>query len=422
MANSFLTAQWVARKSTILVHQKSNMAGRANRDHQEEFAPLQGVPRGTTVSVRLPFKYIGRSGNSMAAENSVQRFVPLTLSNQFGCDVNFSSIERAQDLGDFEEQVLDPMLAQVSAKIENSVGAVTLQIPKLVGSYNTSVSMSQLMAARRLLTEALAPEDMNRTLTANPQAHEEFVNNNATLFNPETSISEQFIEGVIAERVAGATAFENTKIATWKAGTVTGGTPTVSGAGQGLSGSGNAYASTTSLVTSQWNSGATTLNVGDVLSISNVNDVDPETKQSLGRLKQFVVTSQVSDSSGNLTVVISPAIIYGGAYQNVDSQPQAGANITYGGTDTLAHISGLSLKQSLMWHRDAILFACVPMQDLSTVCKFYAQETYDGFTVRVSSVYDIDNDFLPLRLDTLSAVIAGDASLAVRIVHPATAQ
>src|SRR6185312_8753736 len=112
-----------------------------------------------------------------------------------------------------------------------------------------------------------------------------------------------------------------------------------SGAGQGNAGSGNAFISSTSLVTSGWNSGATTLNAGDVITIAGVNDVDPESKDSLGRLKQFVVNTTVSDSSGAITVSISPGIIYGGGYQNVDASPANNAVITVMG-GTVAGVSG----------------------------------------------------------------------------------
>ena len=422
MANTFLTASWVARKSLIILHQKSNLAGRANRNYQDQFGPIDGVPVGTTVNVRLPFKYIGRTGNAMSAENSVQRSVALTLANQYGVDINFSSIERAQDLGSFEEQVLEPAIAQVAAKIEASVGTLANSIPKLVGTYSTSVSMSQLMAARRFLTEALAPEDMLRSLHANPQAHEEFVVNNAALFNPETSISEQFLEGLIAERVAGCTAFENTKISNYTVGTYASTSTffTVSG-NQGNAGTGNAFVSTTALVVSGLGS-TDTVNAGEVITIASVDDVDPETKGDLGRTKQFVVQSTVTASGGNATITIAPGIIYGGAYQNVSAQALDGKHITLpvAGSALLSTASAQLVKQSIMWHRDAILFVCVPMYDLSSTVKWTAREEYDGFSMRVAQVYDVDNDFLPCRIDTLSGTTLGDNSLAVRIAHQPT--
>jgi hypothetical protein len=57
---------------------------------------------------------------------------------------------------------------------------------------------------------------------------------------------------------------------------------------------------------------------GDVFTLPLVFSVNPVTKQSTGSLMQFVVTANASsDGSGNLTAIISPAIITAGPFQNV---------------------------------------------------------------------------------------------------------
>jgi P22 coat protein - gene protein 5 len=266
MANSLLTAQWVARKALILLHAKGNMTGRTNRDYQSLLpGPIQGVILGQQLSIRLPYQYVGRKGAAMAAENSVQRYATLNVANQRGVDINFTSVERAMQLNNFEEQVLEPAMAKVAALLELDVTALTNQVPKFVGAYNTPVSFQTVLLAERFLTEALAPEDERRTLTANPQASYEFVLDNKGGFNPQASISDQWLEGVIADRTAGFVAFRNTKMPAHTVGVVASSTPVVSGAGQGSSGTGNSFISSTTLVTSGWNSGATTLNAGDVI-------------------------------------------------------------------------------------------------------------------------------------------------------------
>jgi hypothetical protein len=422
VGNSLLTAQWVARKALVLLHAKANMTGRTNRDYQSLLpGPIQGVILGQVLSIRLPFQYQARYGTQMQAQASVQRYAQLSVSNQIGVDINFSSVERAMQLNSFEEQVLAPAMAKNAAAIEAQVTGLTNQVPKYVGTYSTSVSFATVLQAEQFLTETLAPEDDKRTLTVNPQANYEFVNSNQALFNPSTTISDQWLEGVIAERVAGMIAFRNTKMPTHTVGgSSSTATPTVSGGGQGNAGVNNAFISTTTLVTSGWASGATTLNAGDVLTIANVNDVDPETKMSLGRLKQFVVQTAVSDSTGSISVVIAPGIIYGGAYQNVDSQPVAAAAITVfgqtlGGYNT---VQGTVLKQSLAWYRDAIVFANPPMLDLSQLVKFSAQEGFEGYNIRFAQQWDPNNDLLPGRLDTISGEVLAYPELAVRIIHP----
>jgi hypothetical protein len=418
--NTLLTASWVARKALILLHAKSNMTGRTNRDYQSLLpGPIQGVILGQTLSVRLPFQYVGRKGATMIAENSVQRYTTLVVSNQRGVDITFTSVERAMQLNSFEEQVLEPAMAKVAALLEIDVASLTNQVPKFVGAYNTSVTYSSLLAAERFLTEALAPEDDKRTLTANPQASYEFVLDNKGLFHPGTEISDQWLEGVIAEKVAGFTAFRNTKLPNHVVGVVTGSTPTTltTGGPQGSSGVGNAIPSSTSLSTVGWASGTTTVNAGDVITIAGVNDVDPESKLSLGRLKQFVVNTTVSDVAGAIAALsISPAIIGGGAYQNVDNLPATSAAITVMG-GTAAGVSGVTVKQSLAWYRDAIIFANPPMLDLSQLVKFTAQESFEGYNLRFAQQWDPNNDLLPARIDTISGETLSYPELAVRVIH-----
>lgn len=415
--NSLITAQWVARKSLILMHARSNFTGRTNRDYQSLLpGPIQGVILGQQLSIRLPFQYMARTGPTMSAQNSVQRYATLSVSNQVGVDINFSSVERGMLLNNFEEQVLQPAMAKMSATMETNVASVTNQVPKFVGSYSTTATYASVLQAERFLTETLAPEDDKRTLSASPQASYYFVLDNKALFNPQVTVSDQWLEGVIADRAAGFVAFRNTKMPSHTIGTVAGGTPTVSGAGQGNSGAGNAFISTTTLVTSGWASGATTLNAGDVLTISGVNDVDPESKISLGRLKQFVVTSTVSDTTGGISVVIAPGIITGGAYQNVDSVPAAAASITVMG-GTPAAVSGQLVKQSLAWYRDAVIFANPPMLDLSPLVKMTAAESFEGYNIRFAQQWDPNNDLLPARLDSIYGDVLAYPEMAVRLIE-----
>lgn len=417
MANSLLTAQWVARKALIMMHAKSNFTGRSNRDYQSLLpGPIQGVVLGQALSIRLPFQYLARTGPVMSAQNSVQRYATLNVVNQLGVDINFSSVERAMQLNSFEEQVLTPAMAKMASTMETAVTSLSNQVPKFVGSYSTTVTYATVLQAERFLTETLAPEDDRRTLSASPQASYYFVLDNKALFNPSAQVSDQWLEGVIADSVAGFVAFRNTKMPSHTIGVVTGGTPTVSGAGQGNSGAGNAFVSTTSLVTSGWASGATTLNAGDVFTIAGVNDVDPESKISLGRLKQFVVTSTVSDTAGGITAVISPAIITGGAYQNVDSVPAAAAAITVMG-GTPAAVSGQLIKQSLAWYRDAIVFANPPMLDLSPLVKMTAAEEFEGYNIRFAQQWDPNNDLLPARLDSIYGALLAYPEMAVRLIE-----
>jgi P22 coat protein - gene protein 5 len=422
MANSLITAQWVARKALVLLHAKSNFTGRTNRDYQSLLpGPINGVILGQQLSIRLPFQYTLRTGPQMNAQNSVQRFATLLVNQQLGVDVNFTSVERAMLLNSFEEQVLEPAIARLAAGAENFTTALVNAVPKFTGAYNTTATYNNLLQNEQYLTEALAPEDDRRTFTATPQTSRYFVQDNKGLFNPESTISDQWLEGVIAEKAAGYVCFRNTKMPTHVVGTFsTTSVPVVNGAGQSNPGAGNAFVASFSLATNGWASGLTTLNAGDVISIAGVNEVDPETKVSLGRLKQFVVLTTISDTAGAIVASIAPGIITGGAYQNVDSVPATGAAIlVFGqsGAVALGAISGQLIKQSLGWYRDAIVFANPPMLDLSPLVKMTAAEAFEGYNIRFAQQWDPSNDVLPARLDMIIGAVLAYPELAVRNIE-----
>ena len=426
MANSLITAQWVARKALVLLHAKSNFTGRTNRDYQSLLpGPINGVILGQQLSIRLPFQYQLRTGPQMNAQNSVQRFATLLVNQQLGVDINFTSVERAMLLNSFEEQVLEPAMARLAAGVENFTTGQVNNVPKFTGSVNTTATYDQLLQNEQYLTEALAPEDNRRTFTATPQTSRYFVKDNKGLFQPESTISDQWLEGVISDKAAGYVCFRNTKLPTHVIGTF-GATsnPTVNGAGQSNPGAGNAFVATFALTVTGF-SATDVVNAGDVITLSGVNEVDPETKASLGRPKQFVVTATTGLQPTSLS--IAPGIITGGAYQNVDSVPGASAAIQIFGisgaasNSPLAAISGQLIKQSLGWYRDAIVFANPPMLDLSPLVKMTAAESFEGYNMRFAQQWDPSNDVLPARLDSIVGAVLSYPELAVRNIEVASA-
>jgi len=426
MANSLITAQWVARKALVLLHAKSNFTGRCNRDYQSLLpGPINGVILGQQLSIRLPFQYMLRTGPQMNAQNSVQRFATLLVNQQLGVDINFTSVERAMLLNSFGEQVLEPAMARLSAGVENFTTGQVNNVPKFTGAYSSTATYDQLLQNEQYLTEALAPEDNKRTFTATPQTSRYFVKDNKGLFQPESTISDQWLEGVISDKAAGYVCFRNTKLPTHVIGTFAAtSNPTVNGAGQSNPGAGNAYVSTFTLAVTGF-AAADVVNAGDVISIAGVNEVDPETKASLGRPKQFVVTSTTGAQPTSLS--IAPGIITGGSYQNVDNVPGTGSAISIFGVagaasaSPLANISGQLIKQSLGWYRDAIVFANPPMLDLSPLVKMTAAESFEGYNMRFAQQWDPSNDVLPARLDSIVGAVLSYPELAVRNIEVASA-
>jgi hypothetical protein len=116
-------------------------------------------------------------------------------------------------------------------------------------------------------------------------------------------------------------------------------------------------------------------------------------------LQSFVVTADASsDAAGNLTVVISPAIIAGGAYQNVTARPADNAAITI-----TPGTASTTYSQNLIWHKDAITFVS-PKQELPGGMDMAYQASLadsGGVTLRFVRGFDITNNKFISRFDIL---------------------
>jgi hypothetical protein len=251
------------------------------------------------------------------------------------------------------------------------------------------------------LDDMSCPRDGMRYAAFSPTANAALIGGFSGLFNSSSEISQNFKKGVLQDAL-GLNMVMSQNVPSHTVGPL-GGTPTVNAAGQGLINAGatdNPYAATTSLVTQAWTSAAALrLRRGDVITIAGVNAVNPETKVDLGRLAQFVVTADASsDGSGNLTAIISPAIIAGGAFQNVTARPAASAAITVQ-TGTAA----TSYRQNLIWHRDAITFVS-PEMELPNNMDMAAQASLadeGSISLRFVRGFDITNNRRISRFDIL---------------------
>jgi hypothetical protein len=227
----------------------------------------------------------------------------------------------------------------------------------------------------------------------------------ATLFNDQKMLGDQYKTGVMKTGL-GLDFAMSQNVPTHTVGGL-GGTPLVNGANQGTTNVGatdNPWAATTSLVTDGWTAAvANRLKQGDVITLglggTRVESVNPETKQSTGQLQQFVVTADVSsDGSGNATVIISPAIIAGGAYQNVTARPADNAVIT-----VVSGSASTAYTQNLIWHKDAITFVSPKQEIPGGMDMAYQASLADdgGVSLRFVRGFDITNNRFVSRFDIL---------------------
>jgi len=392
-SSGILTPTAVTREALRILHQKLNFVGNIVRDYDDSFAK-KGAKIGDTVKVRLPNQYVVRTGATLSAQNTVESSVALQISTQKGVDLNFTSAELTLNLDDFSERILNPAMSVLAAAIEADALSMALDVYQAVNNVGSAISLNKVLGGRKLLQDALAPADNQRTCLLNTQDNVDLIDSLKGLFQDSSAITKQYKEGMMG-RTAGFDFYENTLFGNQQTGTAASATTyTVNGANQ--VGSGVIVAT-----------GATTFKKGDVVTFAGCNKVHPETKADQGVLQQFVVTADHAGGAG--TLAIAPAIVTSGAYQNVSASPNhGGAVVKVGGASAI-------YKPSLVFHKEAFAFVTADLVMPQGV-HFAAREVIDGVSMRIVQQYDIANDRLPCRLDVAYGYATLRAQLAARIL------
>lgn len=387
MANSILTIDMITRKALEILENNLVITRNVNRQYDDSFA-VSGAKIGSTLRIRLPDRALVTDGAALQVQDDAEQSTTLTVSTQKHIGVNFTTAELTLQLDDFAERVLKPRISQLASSIDADVANAYKAIFNTVGSPGVSPATALvLLQAQQKLNESaagMAP----RYATVNPAANAGLVNGLSGFFNPTTTISQQFKNGMMGTGVLG---FDEINMSQSIKVHTTGsrsGTILVNGA---VSTQGQATISIDGLT------GATdTVTAGDVFTIAGVFAVNPQTRESTGSLQQFVVTAaQTASGNALANMAISPAIFTStSALATVDAFPADNAAVTFVGTASTGY------PQNMIYHKDAITFATADLVMPQGV-DMAARANHNGISLRVVRQYDINNDRMPCRIDVL---------------------
>ena len=414
MANAILTPTMITREAARLLHQECNFLGNVNKQYDDRYAQ-DGAKIGYSLNVRMPSMYNVRTGATLDADDHVERSTPLTVQSQNGVDVNFTTAELTMELDDFSERVLKPAMTKLAAHVESVAMA---QLYKTVANYTNATTDGTLTYKRfqqngKNITNELGPRS-DRSAILTPDSIIEFGDAVKGLFQDSSSIKKQYKEGLMG-RTGGFDVYENTLNPSHTTGTLAG-SPVTDGTALGTgTTTANTWVSQTDLTVT----GATTttnLKAGDIITVANIFEAHPESKDSTGRLRRFVVQSDVTATNG-ATVTVKPGLIYGSgnAYQN--------CVLSAADTDALAitliGAVNSQFKQDLFFHKDAFICGTADLIDVSQFGAWGARAVQDGISIRIARQYDINNDKLPCRLDIMWGVAELYPELASRHMYEA---
>lgn len=396
MSNTLLTISKITNEALMVLENELTFTGQVERKYDENFAVV-GAKIGNTVNVRKPGRFIGTTGPALNVEDFVETSVPVTLSTQFHVDTQFTTQDLALSLDAFSDRVLKPAIAAIANKVDaDGLTMAKNNTANTVGTAGTTPSaLLTFLTAQAYLDSEGAPRDGKRSCIIEPFTSASIVDSLKGLFVPSNVIADQYKKGMMGRDSGGMNWYMDQNVVNQTYGSFAGTGAIATTTATGFLTSGWASTSTVALIAT----GAVSLNVGDTIQIAGVFAVNPQNRAAYGtnKLRSFVVTTAASGTGTTFNVVVSPAVITAGQFQNV-SIPTTSATAAV----TFFNKAGTVSPQNIVMHKNAFTLACADLELPDGV--HFAGRASDkelGLSIRVVRQYTINNDSIPTRLDVL---------------------
>lgn len=396
MANTYLTIDMITAEAVMLFKNSNLFIMNMDTQYDDQFA-RDGAKIGDTLRIRLPSDFVVTDGPAMQLQDNTQQYTSLTVSSQKNVATPYTTAERTMSIDRYSELVVAPMVNALCGKVASTImrgseGGVCNLVANVDGGGNIiSPTMDQFTGANAVLDDQGATM-MDRRCVQDPTSDARTVGSLAGLLNPVTEISTQFRSGMMKSGLGFDRFFRDQTVIKHTTGTFSAG-GTVAGAGQSTSTSGGSI--TVNAITG-------TLKKGDIVTIDGVNAVNRVTKDSLGTLRQFVVTADVATTATSIPLypgIIGPVGgVAGGAdqqYQTVDALALNGAQLRL-----VTPASGV-YRKSLAYTQKAVTMASADLVMPKKAVEEAARTSYDGVSMRMLTDYLPQTDQLATRLDVL---------------------
>ena len=399
-----------AKEALRILENELVMTKKVHTDYDGEYSQkINGYKRGDTISIRRPADFTVRTGATRSNQDVVEGSTTITIDQQIGVDVGFTSKEMTLDIdkSGVRERVLKPAMIQIADYVDRQIMGLYKFVPNWAGTPGQVVnSFADFAKGPERLDELAVPSE--RTGVLSPADHWGLLGSQTSLYMSDVAKSAYRMAKL--GTIGGVETYMSQNVPTHTVGVATG-TPLVNGGSQGVTFDAVKDTWTQTLNTDGWTNSTTgILKAGDVFTIAGVFAVNPVSKETLPFLRQFTVMADANSgaSTGPAALTISPPIIATGSQKTVSAVPADNAAITVVGT------GGTSHRQNMIFHRNAFAFVSVPME-MPASAYGATRESYKGISLRLIPGYDHENDVENWRFDLLFGVKAIDPRLAVRL-------
>src|ERR1700761_6795938 len=391
MANQLLTTDMIADRALMRFSEALSFIKTIPRTYDSSFK--EGAPAiGDTLRVPVPQHDVVTSGR-VAAPAPLQTIIRnVQIVDQLNFSVQYTSSELALDIEEFDRRYLSQQVADLAVTVEAAVQQLAFDsIPNQTGVGSAQwTQLAYANIARKYIMDNGAGPSTWKMLT-NSSAETTIVPALAGLFNSQKQLDTQYEDGVMG-RAAG---FD------WNSSTVS---PIhTNGAGTGYQVNGATESG--SAITLKTGTGIITK--GSIITFAGAVAVHPQTKKSLGYLRQFVVTADFPGGAGDISIY--PALTVSGSEQNVTGYP------TNSGSVTILEAAGEAFGGSMAYRPEAFAFVTVDLPELSGWKT--SRRQFDGVSMRVTEGSSLVNDRNLTRFDIMYGFGALRPEWACRIAN-----
>lgn len=371
MANTVSVHQMIASVAAKQLAAMTPFVTTVSREGENDFGrQINGSQSGDTISVTVPSLGTVGDGSTVSTSDVKEAKVPLVLDIHKNTAFSLTSKEKTLDIKKLE-RVIQPRIAQLSAAVHHALlSKVIGAVSNRVTTAGTSNPQENYYNAAAFLSEFGAPESERFALVG----AREKVRVGSAINNQWTANSDVHRKGAIG-MLAGLDFTETGKLPTVVNGSnVTGITSTL-----GVEGATTLTVNCTT---------GNTFKKGQTFTVAGVNAVDALTGQSLGYLRQFVVTADTTAGATTVALPIYPALKVG---KTISALPASAAALAFVGA------ANTPLNTNLVYSRDAFRMAFVPLEVPSDKTGYTL--TKNGFSIRVYEGSDITTDLQTTRID-----------------------
>lgn len=401
MANHSEVLTFIAQD--MLRQVKNNLQAAKNLSGENLVGKFSETPRkGETISVRKAARFIGRTGETYTAEDYIERTVPIAVQTTDGLDITLTQRELMFQFEDLSKRVVAPAAQTLANIIDTKVLALMVNATSnVVGVPGTTpTSLKTYNQARALMSWLSCPQDGHIQLVS-PDMQVEIADAMKGLFVDPASAS---VERGYITSGASAKWYEVQNLPTLTVG-AQGGTPLVSGTIADAAAT-IPLPTTSTVTTSAWSNSITgVVKKGDILQFEGCYAVNPWTRASINKLRNFVVTADVNSSgTGTASIVVSPAIIASGPYQNVSNVPANTKHVYLYTAGTSTVTGSTTTVQGIRFHPEAFIFGTIPQPEPGGV--EFAKTVTDpqtGLSIRFIRDWKTDSNYQLNRFDVVWA-------------------